>query len=61
MGSGDEYRRFADECLQLAERTHDADRKAALMMMVAAWERLAQFVDSPAILALKPSKDADQG
>jgi hypothetical protein len=61
MGSGEEYRRFAAECLQLAEQTDDGGRKAALMAMAAAWQRLADFIESPAIVALKPSKDGDQG
>ncbi len=61
MGSGEEYRRFAAECSQLAEKTNDLRRKAALMAMAVAWERLAEFIESPAILALRTSKDGDQG
>jgi len=60
MGSGEEYRRFATQCLQLAERTQDRRRKAALMAMAVAWVRLAEFIESPAILALKPPQDGDQ-
>jgi hypothetical protein len=60
MGSGEEYRRFAAECLQLAEQTKDPSRKAVLQAMAAAWERLAEFVDNPAILALNRPKDDDQ-
>ncbi len=53
MGSGEEYRRFAAECLKLAQQTHDSGRKTALMAMAIAWKRLAEFIESPAILALK--------
>jgi hypothetical protein len=60
MDSGEDYRRFAAECLQLAEQIEDPSRKAALQAMAVAWERLAEFVDSPAILALKRPKDGDQ-
>jgi hypothetical protein len=61
MGSGEEYRRLAAECLQLAQKADDLGRKAALMAMAAAWERLAEFIESPAILALRTPKDGDEG
>lgn len=60
MGSGEHYRRFAVECLQLAEQTKDLSSKAELQAMAVAWERLADFVGGPAIMALKRPESGDQ-
>lgn len=61
VNSSDIYRRFAAECVQLAKQIHDPSRKATLLAMAASWEKLAEWIDSPAILALKAkSKDGDQ-
>lgn len=60
MGSGEDYRRFAAECLQLAEKITDPERKIALQAMAVAWERLAAFVDRPAILALTRPEGGDR-
>jgi hypothetical protein len=52
VGAGEEYRHFAAECLQLAEQIRDPDRKLALLAMAVAWQKLAEFIESPAIVAL---------
>jgi hypothetical protein len=36
-----EFRRYADECLRLAEQVQSLDDKAALLTMAGAWVRLA--------------------
>jgi hypothetical protein len=59
VGSGEEYRRFAGECLLLAEQLKDPSSKAALMSMATAWQRLAEFVERPAILTLKVPEGGD--
>jgi hypothetical protein len=35
------FRRYADECLRLAERVQSVDDKASLLTMAEAWVRLA--------------------
>jgi hypothetical protein len=46
MGSGEDYRRFAAECLRLAKQISDPKEKAVLASMASAWIRLADFVAS---------------
>jgi hypothetical protein len=36
-----EFRRYAEECLRLAEQVHSLDDKASLLTMAGAWIRLA--------------------
>lgn len=60
MSSGEDYRRFAAECLQLSEQINDPSHKVALQAMAVAWERLAAFVERPAILALTRPEDGDR-
>lgn len=40
-----EFRRFAEECLRLAERAHSVEDKAALLGMAQAWILLADQSD----------------
>ena len=40
MGS-DEYRRFAHECLKMANTTRDPTTRATFMQMAQVWHRLA--------------------
>jgi hypothetical protein len=42
MASRIEYRRQAEDCLLLAERADSPEAHSFLMMMAAAWHRLAQ-------------------
>jgi hypothetical protein len=42
MSSSIEYRRHAAECLRLAEHAGSPEARSFLMMMAAAWHRLAQ-------------------
>ena len=37
----DKFRRFAEECLRLAEQVQSLDDKAALLTMAGVWVRLA--------------------
>jgi hypothetical protein len=45
MTKGDEYRRYAAECLVLGQRRENAHDKARLIEMAAIWLRLAEFVE----------------
>ena len=40
-GEIDRYKRYASECLRLAEETTDDAQKAQLLAMAEAWQRLA--------------------
>jgi hypothetical protein len=42
MSSSVEYRELAEQCLQLAEDADSPDTKSVLVMVAAAWHRLAQ-------------------
>ena len=41
MGKAEKYRRFAEECMELAKTAKDAHAKAALLHMAQVWLRLA--------------------
>jgi hypothetical protein len=41
MASGDDYRRYAAECLALAQQTSNPDDKARLLQMAQVWRDLA--------------------
>jgi hypothetical protein len=43
MPPGDEYKRRAAECVQLASEQSDPERKAALLEMARVWARLAEL------------------
>ena len=45
MPDAEEYRRYAAECLELAQRLTDADTRAQLLEMAEAWRELAQKVE----------------
>jgi hypothetical protein len=40
-----EFRKFAEDCLQIAERVPDSDQRARLTVMAQAWRRLAEEAD----------------
>ena len=42
MPTSDEYLRYADECVALAQKTADADARTRLLEMAQAWRDLAQ-------------------
>jgi putative IMPACT (imprinted ancient) family translation regulator len=42
MGSSDQYKRRAAECVRLAEKADNADKKAMLLQMAQTWLRLAE-------------------
>ena len=46
MASPDDYRRYAAECLALAQRASNADDKARLLQMAQTWLALAKKVES---------------
>jgi hypothetical protein len=45
MGLSESYHAYAADCLLLAQRTEDADRKAILLNMVECWRALAARAD----------------
>ena len=42
MGRSDDYRRYAKECLDMANTVQDAKARASLLQMAQVWLRLAQ-------------------
>jgi hypothetical protein len=46
MGRSDEYRRYAKECLDMANTVQDAKARASLLQMAQVWQRLAQQHDA---------------
>jgi hypothetical protein len=44
MGSKDDYRDKAYECMQAADRTYDPARKVSLLELAGRWFRLAEQV-----------------
>jgi hypothetical protein len=42
MGKSDEYRRFARECLEIAETMDDSQTRAVMVQMAQVWFRLAE-------------------
>jgi hypothetical protein len=46
MGRLDDYRRFAKECLDMANAVQDATSRASLLQMAQVWLRLAQAHDA---------------
>ena len=55
MSSAERFRRYASECLKLAQSaTNDSD-KALLLHMAESWRRLAERAEAP-----KPHRTTDQ-
>jgi hypothetical protein len=46
MAKGNEYRRYASECVRLAQHTTGAAEKALLLQMAETWRRLAERADA---------------
>jgi hypothetical protein len=46
MGRSDDYRRYAKECLDMANAVQDAKSRASLVQMAQVWLRLAQKYDA---------------
>ena len=42
MGRSDDYRRFAQECLEMARTAEDPQTRAVLLQMAQVWFRLAE-------------------
>jgi hypothetical protein len=45
MGKAEQYRRYAGECIRLAQQSHHPE-KDVLLTMAAAWCRLAEHAES---------------
>jgi hypothetical protein len=46
MGTGDQYRRRAQECCEEAERTADPEKRLSLLEMAQRWTHLAEAVET---------------
>ena len=46
MSDGDKYRRFAEECMRLADKAKNLQDQARLLEMAQEWFRLAIETDS---------------
>ena len=51
MGKSDEYRRYANECLELASTFRIPEAQAVLLHMAEVWSRLADREKTPAVAA----------
>jgi len=45
MGKAEEYRRYAAECIRLAQQSPNPPEKDVLLSMAAAWRRLAEHAE----------------
>jgi hypothetical protein len=52
MGKSDEYRRFANECLELAGTFRSPEAQAVLLHMAQVWMRLADREEALSITAV---------
>lgn len=46
MGKAEQYRKYAAECIRLAQQSPDPAEKNILLSMAAAWRRLAEHAES---------------
>jgi hypothetical protein len=46
MGKAEQYRRYAGECIRLAQQSQNPHEKDTLLSMAAAWRRLAEHAES---------------
>ncbi len=46
MGKAEQYRRYAAECIRLAQQSQYPQEKDTLLSMAAAWRRLAEHAES---------------
>ncbi len=46
MGKAEQYRRYAAECIRLAQQSPSPPEKSILLSMAAAWRRLAEHAES---------------
>jgi alpha-beta hydrolase superfamily lysophospholipase len=59
MASSIDYRRYAEDCLRLAERASSPETKSVLKMLAGAWHRLAQereAIERPADGVVAPKR-----
>jgi hypothetical protein len=47
MSDGDKYRRCAEECMRLADKTKNLQEQARLLEMAQEWFKLAIETDAP--------------
>ncbi len=59
MASADDYRRYAAECVALAQRMSDPAEKTALLQMAQAWHELAEMREARAAKERKESPGSD--
>ena len=59
MASADDYRRYAAECVALAQRMSDPAEKAVLLQMAQAWHELAEKQEARAANERKESPGSD--
>ena len=51
MGKSGEYRRYAAECLELANTFRTPEARAALLLMAQVWSRLGDREEAPPVPA----------
>jgi hypothetical protein len=45
MGKAEQYRRYAAECIRLAQQAQEFSEKDSLLAMAEAWRRLAEHAE----------------
>ena len=45
MGNAEQYRRYAAECIRLAQQSHHPTEKDSLLRMAEAWHRIAEHAE----------------
>lgn len=58
MGTTQDHRRYAEQCVAMAQRSEDESDKALWITLAQSWVRLAEYVDH-AEADLAPSMDGD--
>jgi hypothetical protein len=46
MGKAEQYRRYAGECIRLAQQSQHPHERDVLLSMAATWHRLAEHAES---------------
>jgi hypothetical protein len=46
VGKAEQYRRYAGECIRLAQQSQNPQEKDTLLSMAAAWRRLAEHAEN---------------
>jgi hypothetical protein len=60
MASADQYRRYAAECIRVAQQATDPTDKLVLLQMAETWRRLAERADASNRVAVEPDQSGQE-